>query len=612
MIHAARMLSETGIKADENPYFGLTEKKLEAVIRAAFEAHQMPEVLLALWAKEGSTRMQTGAVEVPNAKSEANAKSLFRSTEYFISLGTDHFIDTTRPSTGGDNQFDPSDAAAPAHEKVFVSQVQALVKSRLLSRDISSDINAELTVTKSGSKFSVTPSVKFYALSLLLADAFFTQLLSMSYPEMSVLSIPINYLHWNMSEASFKAFLKSADNHRKEPRHAVGGSPITLERWALHTKPDAKEFFQPRVNAIRFQHYIDSYRPIFSNSITLIKPGIEDLPQVPANVAEAGALQAVGTPAGLQAYILKPAAEKNAGLSAALKLLDQYKPTVDPAKVSFRITPEKKSRLGGQLSENGHSFWDGTTPAIYLLQGAYDIIAAQAAGTGDSTAVHGVIRTIGHELHHLWRGKMDRSKSNPIDPVFQKESLRRMDEVRQNWVDSVKKNPQLRKQMKISDKVTVTKWTDIPAVERDKIEKDATDTDFIQGLHDNTTYLVEEMLTRIEEIGWVRIQQKLGSKADIEDSRRQLTAIAKMIYYLNNVLNSVASDDGLVTPALAAKTETAMLAYLRDRYKNAKDAKLDSFTVLFFLASREFGLAPIVDGTSGKMTSKVPKGARVP
>jgi hypothetical protein len=240
------------------------------------------------------------------------------------------------------------------------------------------------------------------------------------------------------------------------------------------------------------------------------------------------------------------------------------------------------------------------------------VVAAQVAGTGDSVAVHGVIRTIGHELHHLWRSKINKTASNPIDPVYQKEAIRRMDEVRQNWVNWVAGNPLVRKQMKIADTVTVTKWTDLPAVERDKIEKDAADTDFIQGLHDKTTYLVEEMYTRIEEISWVRVQQKLGSASDIADSKTQLSAIAKMINFLNNVLHSVSAPDALVTPDLLEKTEKAMVDYLRDRYKHATNNKLDSYTVLFFLAAREFAIAPIVDPSTGKVTSIVPKGARVP
>ncbi len=322
-------------------------------------------------------------------------------------------------------------------------------------------------------------------------------------------------------------------------------------------------------------------------------------------------LQAAGTPAGLRAYVLNPKGENDAGLSAALRLLEQYKPAVDPAKVSFQVTAEKKSRVGNNLSEKGHSMWDGTTPAIFLLQEAYDAVAEHVAGTGNTVEVHEVIRTIGHEMHHLWRGKIDRAKSNPIDAVYRAEADRRLEKVRENWLDQVKHNPHIRSQMKIPAGVTVTKWTDIPAAERDKIEKDASDSDYIQGLHDNSTYLVEEMYTLLAEIGYLRAQQKLGSAADVADSRLQLTATAKLLHYLNNVLHSVAGKGALVTPELLAETVKAMPAYLRTKYPNAKDNKLDSYTVIFFLSASERGLPPLFD-SSDKLVSKPPTGARVP
>jgi len=43
--------------------------------------------------------------------------------------------------------------------------------------------------------------------------------------------------------------------------------------------PAPKEYKQARVNAIKFGNYIESYRPIFSTALNLIKPGIEDLLQ---------------------------------------------------------------------------------------------------------------------------------------------------------------------------------------------------------------------------------------------------------------------------------------------------------------------------------------------
>src|SRR5437879_3830400 len=51
-VHAQRVQRETGVSLDSNVYSGITQPELEAVIRAAYNSHQSPEVLLALWAKE--------------------------------------------------------------------------------------------------------------------------------------------------------------------------------------------------------------------------------------------------------------------------------------------------------------------------------------------------------------------------------------------------------------------------------------------------------------------------------------------------------------------------------------------------------------------------------
>ena len=112
-LSAARLTLQTGIKIEANPYAGINEEKLNAVIRAGYQSIQMPEVLLALWAKEGSTRMETAPRPVPQASTAANAKAIFRSGVFFVGLGTDHFIVTTRPAAGGDNQMDATDAGRP-------------------------------------------------------------------------------------------------------------------------------------------------------------------------------------------------------------------------------------------------------------------------------------------------------------------------------------------------------------------------------------------------------------------------------------------------------------------------------------------------------------------
>src|SRR5262245_4036507 len=122
-IAAQRVRTETGVTADANPYYGIGKGEIEAVIRAGFSSHAMPEVLLAIWAKEGSTRSVTTPVVIPQATTDANARSIFRSKVYYEDLGADHFLVTTRAGSGTDNVFDDSDAAAATHETHFAQKV---------------------------------------------------------------------------------------------------------------------------------------------------------------------------------------------------------------------------------------------------------------------------------------------------------------------------------------------------------------------------------------------------------------------------------------------------------------------------------------------------------
>jgi hypothetical protein len=269
--------SESRVSVDANPYATIGKDQLEAIVRASFTSSQMPHTLLALWAKEGSLRMTTSAVAVPAARSAENARSLLRSQIYYEQLGSDHFVVTRYDAAAHDNVWDNSDGAASKHEAHFRAQVAALVSARTLSRDISDAINAELTVA-AGPPLSVTPSIKFYALTLLLMDALFTQMQNNPFAEISPISGPMNYMQWNIGIKRFQEFLASAERHRKEPAfRQPSGDPIGLEQWALHTVPAPKEWFQPRVNAIRFMYYQNSYQSIFASPMNLIKPGIEDL-----------------------------------------------------------------------------------------------------------------------------------------------------------------------------------------------------------------------------------------------------------------------------------------------------------------------------------------------
>jgi hypothetical protein len=275
-------LAETGISVDAHPYFGLTRNQFEAVIRAGFTSNQLPEVLLALWAKEGSNRMLMSA-PVAQATTAENAKTLFRCSVYYESLGSDQFLITKYDSARHDNVVDLADAAASRQEQHFRGRVQSLVSAGVLSEDLTSAINSQLTVS-SGPPFTVTATVKFYALSLLLMDALFTHMQRNSFAQIGFLSPALNYIQWNIRD--FRQFLTSADRHRRELAFvSPAGNPLPLEQWALHTVPRAGEWVPPRTNAVRFLHYLQSYRPIFAAALNLIKPGIEDLQATARNVA---------------------------------------------------------------------------------------------------------------------------------------------------------------------------------------------------------------------------------------------------------------------------------------------------------------------------------------
>ena len=265
--------SETGVAVDKNPYYGLTQGHLEAVIRAAFNTAQAPETLLALWAKEGSLKMETGSVQVSQASTAANARSIFRCTRFYVDLGSDTFLVTHYDPVRKDNVWDDSDGAASGHEARFLAQVKALVDGGFLGQDITAAVNAELTVS-SALPFAVTASTKFFALSMLLMDALFARFQANTFSQLSSISNAMNYLQWNMGTEKYKTFLASAEKHRKETAYdklSTGDAP-SLEDWALHRPPKAAEYHQPRVNALRFMHYTNSYRPIFASSASLIKP----------------------------------------------------------------------------------------------------------------------------------------------------------------------------------------------------------------------------------------------------------------------------------------------------------------------------------------------------
>jgi|GEM_PF-4914840 len=314
-----------------------------------------------------------------------------------------------------------------------------------------------------------------------------------------------------------------------------------------------------------------------------------------------------GTTDQLEFFVENPTLEKDSSVRTVLTMLSQYKPTVDVSAVDFRVMDVTQSYVGVGLLETGRSHWEGNKPIIELTQDKYDAVAKYLAGTGSVSDVHEVIRTVGHEMYHLYRTKIN-NPSNPIQPLFDAESAKRMDQIRHNWLEWAK-DPGGQKALGIPKGTTVTKWEDIPAAERKKIEEGAAQTSQIQGLYERTAYLVEETYVRIEELSYLRVQQAAESGPK-KPSQASVSDVANLIYRLNTALNQSVGNVDFMTPELLEKTKAAMLSFLRNRYPYRADPSVDSYEVIFYLAARESGLAPIYND-SGALISVVPPGARV-
>lgn len=314
-----------------------------------------------------------------------------------------------------------------------------------------------------------------------------------------------------------------------------------------------------------------------------------------------------GTTDQMVLFVNNPGLETDASLRTVLTMLNRYRPTVDIASVEFRVMTTTPSYVGTGLFEEGRSHWEGNTPIIELTQEKYDTIAQHFSGAAAISDVHDVTRTVGHELYHLYREKTG-NQANPIEPLFKAEATSRMEQIRQNWVKFAQ-DPGSHKELGIPKGQAVTKWEDIPAAERKKIEEGATETAVIQGLYERTAYLVEEIYVRIEELSYLRVQQQ-AEAGPKRPSQASVSQNANLIYRMSTALDQSVGTD-FMTPDLLQKTRTAMLQYLRNRYPHRANPSVDSYEVIFYLTAKSSGLPPIYDD-NGALISVTPPEARVP
>ena len=281
-VERQRIVAETKnmVAPEPNPYFGLTDTHLEATLlastlSAAMPVRQPPEVLLALWTKEGSHGMRNTAVSVTSdsdfanlmsggsVTTSANARVLVRSFILWNDLGMDSFV--YYPAGAKDNRPILNDATVAEHEKKFSSIAQNLTAQKFLPMSIDSTVTSELSVTTPAPgrlTFGVTPSTKFYGAALTLMGGLFPYFQTQPFAllgsgPMSPMSVGLGYIHWNMGPQKFEEFLQSAEKYRKLAKLA------NIEQWALHTPPVRGQWETPRTRAIKVEFLVRAYRRLF-------------------------------------------------------------------------------------------------------------------------------------------------------------------------------------------------------------------------------------------------------------------------------------------------------------------------------------------------------------
>ena len=273
----SRQIGLTHPKLPNNPLVGVSDQ----MVTSAYNAHYFhgakitPEILLAIWVKEGGSKNNRRIQQIGkngfSAATEANARTIFRSLVYYNEMGIDEFIAYYRVGNSGDNKSYPlDDSHASKHETRFTDQVKRLQKAGYLSSDISKDINNALKVkTLDKGIYAVEPTTHFYIYSLLLTDALFREFENEAKRILKLRAKPdvgLTYACWNLGGPKFTRFIKSANKHRKEPAYEVNGKAPTLVEWAFERIPKSKEWPAPRLNAARLRYIVDVFKLVYSST----------------------------------------------------------------------------------------------------------------------------------------------------------------------------------------------------------------------------------------------------------------------------------------------------------------------------------------------------------
>lgn len=272
--------TKTGLDvADPNPYYVKDEAsqrmpKLLNCIYAAIAQSTRPELVLALWMKEGSADVLSEyTFSSLSVRNDDDAKALFIAWHLYWYLGADELTNYKR--TQGDNQIQVDGASAPGHRDVLNRGITELMALGLAKFNYAQLMRNDLVVSggNGGLPFIVKAKDKFYAASLSIQHALFEKIrtqpdplfseFSLTYP----LSDQLTYLIYNNGRGKKTIINKGAYAILKAtmPRAAAVG--MSLQDFLLHTKLISSEWGGkrgPRRFLIRFDYYLKCFAPIFA------------------------------------------------------------------------------------------------------------------------------------------------------------------------------------------------------------------------------------------------------------------------------------------------------------------------------------------------------------
>ncbi len=180
------------------------------------------------------------------------ARTLWRTYFFYNFVGLDHFCYYISHE-GQDNEVQTYESWVPAHETQFFA------RANQVRPGMAAQINAAIRVEEDKERggYKVTPTPRFYELTLQLTSAYFLE----NVGQVEGNHPGLGYMRWNLGEDRYRVFLDAVTQHMKEP----GNTAKLASEWAFRTKMKSIEWGKVRSNALTFMFFSDVYRMAFEN-----------------------------------------------------------------------------------------------------------------------------------------------------------------------------------------------------------------------------------------------------------------------------------------------------------------------------------------------------------